>query len=385
MAAAADAPATVVGTVTEARALDERAFVAWLDVKRALSGPHAAGERVAIAWDERRSGRARRFDDGARILVALAPLPTWSIWRERLGERTALGIARRGEALVIAPDAPTVESVAAWLARPASERASTAALPDLAAIVAVAEPTVAHGAIDRMDGLPGLAAALMAPGSEGPRARLAQALGDATRPAALRAAILALVARRELVVLAPEVARLAREPDANLAPEALAAWAALPGGIPAKDAAALLARPEPAVRAAVLAHAAGVLDDAAVEAHLEDEPAGEVRAAAVHAWVARRGMDAWPRIAPLLDEPSALEGAAAVRALGGLGEPAAARLAKRARERPLAGARGPMLALTFAGPKGAGALRALAADHPDPAARALATFLLGREPPAHAD
>ncbi|HKJ25199.1 MAG TPA: hypothetical protein VKB65_10280 [Myxococcota bacterium] len=383
MSAAAEAPATIVGTVTESRALDERAFFAWLVVDRSLAGPHAAGERVAIAWDERVSDRGRRFADGQRILVALEPLPTWSIWRERLGEQDALGIALRGEAFLTAPDAATVDGVAAWLARPAPGRASVAALPELAALVAGAEPTVAKGALDRIAALPGLAAALDAPGGGAALASLRGALRDADRPERLRAALLALAGQRGLEAFAPELAALAGDAASGLAPDAIAAWAALPGGLPRADAARLLASSDPAVRAAVLSHAAGALDDATIEARLGGDPAPAVRAAAVAAWVARRGMDAWPKVAPRLDDPNAPEGAAAVRALGALGEPAVVPLATRARERELDGARGPMLALTFAGPQGVVALRALAADHPDPAARALATFLLGRPPAAH--
>jgi len=383
VSAAAEAPATVLGTVTESRALDERAFFAWLVVERSLAGPHAAGERVAIAWDERVADRERRFADGQRILVALEPLPGWSIWRERLGERQALGIALRGEAFLVAPDAATVDGVAAWLARPAAERASVAALPELAALVATAEATVARGALDRIATLPGLAAALASPAGDAARASLRGALLDGERPEPLRAAILVLAGQRGLAAFAPELAALAGDMGTGLAPEAIAAWAALPGGLPPADAARFLASPDPEVRAAVLTHAAAALDDAAVEARLDGDPAPTVRAAAVRAWVARRGMEAWPRIAPRLDDPNAPEGAAAVRALGALGEPAVLALATRARERELDGARGPMLALTFAGPQGTLALRALAAEHPDPAARALATFLLGRPPPEH--
>jgi hypothetical protein len=379
---AAEAPVTVLATVASAEPLDARAWLARLEIERALAGDVRAGERVAIAWDERTGDRSRRFADGARILVALEPLPTWSIWRERLGERSARGIALRGEAFVLSPDDATVAAVAAWLARPAAERTGVAALPELAGLAAGAEGPVALGAVDAIGRLPGLAAALAPPEGDAARGALARTLGDDARPERVRAALLSLVGERALSVFAPEVAALARAPGA-LAPDAVAAWAALPGGVPADDARSLLAGGEPAVRAAVLDHAAGGLPDAAIEASLDDDADPAVRAAAVRAWVARRGMEAWPRIAPRLDDPNTPEGAAAVRALGKLGEPAVAPLATRARERDLAGARGPLLALTFAGSEGALALRALAADHPDPAARALATFLLGRAPPEH--
>lgn len=380
--AAADAPATVIGQVHDGVALDERAWFAWLEVERSLSGSFAPGERVAIAWDERVRERERRFADGDRILVALEPLPSWSIWRQRLGEREALGVARRGEAHVADPDEATVEGLAAWLARPESERGSLAALPELAALVASAEPTVARGALDRIDRLPGLAAALTPPASPAARAALGRALLDDARPERLRAAIVAVVGRRGLAVFRPQLAELVGS-GSSLAPAAIAAQAALPGGVPESEARSLLERSEPEVRVAILRHAAGAVGDVALEARLADDPDPRVRAAAVQVWVARRGMRAFPRIAPLLADPNVPEGAAAVRALGALGEPAAAPLATLARDSSLDGARGPLLALTFAGSQGTLALRALAVDHDDPAVRAFATFLLGRSPPEH--
>jgi hypothetical protein len=46
-------------------------------------------------------------------------------------------------------------------------------------------------------------------------------------------------------------------------------------------------------------------------------------------------------------------------------------------------AQGPVIALSFAGPEGAQALRELAATHPDPEVRKVALFALGHAPEEH--
>jgi hypothetical protein len=376
--AAASAEATVVGVVGEIARLDERAWISDLVVERGLDGPHAAGARVTFAWDERMRDRPLRFAPGDRVLVCLEPLPGWSIWRRRLGDREAVGIARRGEAWVADPEPATVEALARWLALPAGERRSAPGVSPLAAMVREAQTPIALGAVDALAHIPGLAGALDAAARDALRA----ALADPGRPDALRAALLDLARRRGLEALRPEIEALAASGSAT-APAAVAAWAALPGGLPTASADALLETSLPPVRAAVLREAPMAPSDAALEAHLGADPDAEVRAAAVGAFVARHGMEAWPRVAPLLDDPNVPEGAAAARALGGLGEPAVPRLLERALARPLDGARGPLLALRVAAGAGAPALVRLSREHEDPSVRAFASFLLGRPPPEH--
>lgn len=380
--AAVDAPATLVGTVREGQALDARAWFAWVEVERSLSGPHVAGERVAIAWDERVVGGVRRFEDGARVLVALEPLPGWSIWRERLGERQARGVAKRGEAWLRDPDARTLQLMAAWLARPAAERSTITALPDLAALVAETAPSVARGALDQIERLAGVAVALSAPEADAARSSLRGAIVDPERPEALRRAILSLIGRRQLPGFESELRALA-EPGSPFAAAAITTLAALPSGVSEGDAAAWLTRPEADVRTAVLRAAGAGLEDAVLEDRLDHDVDPGVRAAAVHALVERHGFDVFARIEPLLSDPNAPEGAAAVRALGGLGEPVVAPLVEKIRASGLDGARGPLLVLTLAGGSGPGALREVAAGHEDAAVRGFASFLLGRPPPDH--
>ena len=378
MEAAVAGPATVLGTVRRVVALDERSFLAHLEVERSLSGSHASGEELAFAWDERLRDGPRRFGEGRRVLLVLEPLPGWSIWRKRLGDRRAVGVALRGEAFVLDPDPRTVDLLAAWLARSPAERSGTAALPALAALVEGASPGVARGALDRIDRTPGLARGL----AGAPTGSLRRALLDAGRPDSLREAFVQQIGQRGLVAFRPELEALAHAPG-PLAPAAVTAWAALPGGLATAEVESLMSRSESAVRAAALAGAPAGFPIARLQAALSEDPAPEVRSAAVYALVERQGMSVFAQLAPLLDDPNQPEGAAAIRALGGLGEPAVAPLARRARARGLTGARGPLLALSLAGPQGLAALREIGATHPDESVRGLANFLLGRMPKAH--
>jgi HEAT repeat protein len=116
---------------------------------------------------------------------------------------------------------------------------------------------------------------------------------------------------------------------------------------------------------------------------MRDDPDPEVRAAAVAALVSRRGVDAFPAVAPLLAEFETPPGAAAVRALGALGEPVVPLLVAWLEGRPAKEARGAVVALARAGPAGTIALRGIAQTHPDESVRGLAGFLLGRRPAGH--
>jgi len=376
--AALAAEATVVGVVGEIAALDDRSWWAKLEIERSLSGDAAPGDAVPIAWEELARDRPRRFDEGDRVLVVLEPLPGWSIWRTRLAGREAIGIARRGEAFLRDPDAESLGILGRLLARAPEARAAAPGRSDLAALVARGAESLARAAVTELDrSLP--AGAELAPAV---RTVLAAALLDATRPAQVRTALLSWIARRRLEAFRSELEALLA-PGSEQAPDAVAALASLDGGLPAQRAEALLARAEPELRAAVLRHAGASLPLAAIEAHMTGDPAPEVRAAAVRALVQRRGVEAFPAVAPLLARSDSRAGAAAVHALGDLGAPVVPPLVEWILPRSIEEARGGVLALGRAGPSGQLALRGLANEHPDAMVRGLAEFLLGRPPRRH--
>src|SRR5688572_13685603 len=83
------APLALVGTIEGRSALGERAWRALVRVESVLVGEPAPGP-VPVAWEELASGRPPRFADGDRVLLALEPLPTGSLWRQRIPDPKAL-------------------------------------------------------------------------------------------------------------------------------------------------------------------------------------------------------------------------------------------------------------------------------------------------------
>ncbi len=369
--ASLEAPYVVVGEVGPVEALDEVAHRAGLRVETVLRGETTPGATLAIAWEELARERPRRFDPGTRILVALEPLPGWSIWRTRLEGASALAVADRGRAFLRNPDAPSIEGLAAVLSGSADARTP------LAALTVQGAPALAHSALERLAATPGLGQGL----SPAALASLRALLVSEERTPALRARWLEVIAERKLAVFSDDVrAQFAK--GKPLAAEAIAAWIGL-GNVPsAEQARGWLAREEADVRAAAFTHAAAGLPDAALRKGLED-PVAEVRAAAIRALVERKGVWALADVEPFLASPNGAEGAAAARALGELGAPVVPPLVEKIRTGPAKAARGAVLALAFAGPEGSRALRALADSHEDPTIRALAGFLLGRGPSDH--
>ncbi len=369
--AAAEAPLVVLGVVGEPEPLDARSWRAGLRIER-------AGDVTPIAWEELAPERPRRFDAGTRVLVALERLPGWSIWRTRLAGREALGVGRRGEAFLRDPDPETLDLVARYLAVAPEEREREPGVAALAALAASATPAVAGSALARLERVPGLAGRLD-PSARGELARLLVAAG---RPLELRRQTVRLAGGRRLVSLRPELELLAA-PGSPLAADALAARVQIDGGLSAQDVRVLLQRAEPEVRGVALREAPASMQPDPALAALASDPAPAARVGAVQGLAARRGMDAFDTLVPLLgDADPQLQGAAVV-AVAGLGEPAVPRLLALAQAGDLDAARGPMLALARIGAPGAPALVVLAESHPEPRVRGFARFLLGRGPEGH--
>src|SRR5690606_38189842 len=160
--AAAGARRVLAGTIEAPAALDRSGWAAWLRVDRELPaaearGPAtAAGERVRIAWEELVPSRPPRFRDGERVLVALEPLPGWSLWRQRLPRRDALAVAEQGQAFLREPNPATIEALARWRALAAGERDGPAGADALAELVARAAAPLAEAATAELAALPGL-------------------------------------------------------------------------------------------------------------------------------------------------------------------------------------------------------------------------------------
>lgn len=382
--AAAGARRVLAGSIEAPAALDRSGWAAWLRVERELPAPAArgtdapAGERVRIAWEELVPGRPPRFRDGERVLVALEPLPGWSLWRQRLPRRDALAVAERGQAFLRDPDPATIETLARWRALAAEERDGPAGAGALAELVARAATPLAEAAVAELATLPGLATRL---GDDGVRA-LAAALADPGRGEPVRLALLRLAGAQRIAALHPAVAARTEEGP----PLAAAAWealAALDGGLPEATLRRLLTSPDPGVRAVAAARAPGSALEPQAARLARRDPAPEVRAAAVAALAGTRRPEHVELAFEALGDPAPEVRGRAAQALGALGDGVVPRLREIAE-----GGAGPrtasaLAALAFTGPEGRAALRAIARSHPDAATRQLARLYAGEKLDGH--
>lgn len=366
--------------------LDRRGWGAWLRVDRVLAGgPELAADGRAgrgegattgaaplrLGWEQLAAGDRPRLADGERILAVLEPMPEWSLWRQRFPEGPVWILAERGTAFLSDPDAATVAALAAHLALSPAERAGDPGAATRARLAAEAEPGLASEAVEALAARPGDA---LPPDAI---AALGRALGDASRPDALRRALLRLVAVRRVASLRGAVAPLA-VPGGDLEAPALDALLSLDGGLPEDRLRPLLARDEGAVRAVALRHGAASLGRDELAAIVRDDPAPEVRAAAVAALTARPDLAALEAASAGLFDPVPEVRAEAAERLGALGATAVPMLRALAFSHGSPDAAAPLAALERAGAAGRAALAEVAETHPDERVRRLADVALGR-------
>lgn len=380
LAAAEGAPEVVVGRVSGVGQIDLHGWRATLTVERALVGGRAPGSELTVAWEELGTKRPARFAEGARVALALGPLPAGSLWSTRFPKRDALAIAARGEAFVREPDAATLEPLAAWLALPAVERETAAGVAALAALAARGEAVVAESALARLDRVPSLADRCTGPAAES----LAALLADFERPLDVRREALELVARRELRALDPAVEALAAVPS-DLQGQAVDVLARLRGGMEPERTAELLADADPAVRAAAVRR--GGLETLELRSLVTRDSSDAVRAAAAEALAARADPAAAEDLVTALRDRASPVRLAALEGLADLGPAALPPLQREIWEGDPRGGReavsSAVLALGLLGQAGAEELARIAHEHPSERVRRLAELAMGRLPENH--
>jgi hypothetical protein len=374
LAAAETATATVLGTVEEPGQIDLHGWTARLRVERVLVGDLAPGSSVRIAWEELSRGRPERFRDGDRILVALDPLPGASLWGQRFPDRDALAVAAGGDAFLRAPDGASVETLAAYLALAPEQRLAGPGVEALADLVSRAQPPLARAALARLGQVPALDSKISPPTPE----RLARTLADPGRPLPLQQGILSLIGERQLRSLRAAVEPHARE-GSRLEPQALAALAALDGGLPPAQVATLLDSEDPALRAVGVRNAPATPSMHRLSGLLRMDRDPRVRTAVVETLLSTEGEAAVGPVSAALFDGDTQVREAAVRGLAGLGAAAVPTLENLVERRALEEVKAPLAALALAGPEGRGALERIAAFHPDDKVRALARVFMGRE------
>jgi hypothetical protein len=370
LAAAETAQLVVVGRITAPNPVDRTAYAANLTVERTVAGAPARAPRMT--WEELGSGRAR-FADGQRVLVALEPIPSGSLWQQRFPSRDVLAVAARGDAFLADPSDRDVDALAAFLQ-----------------LGAGGAPPVRAAALVRLagaDSSPLAAAAVERLGARGTTLdresgeKLLAIAADSRRPRPLRSAILARLGASALPALAIDLEQLAR-PGSLVEAEALEAIGTLMGGLSADRVEALLDRDEPAVRAVGARFATGALAERRLPSMARTDSAPTARAAAARALAATRTVWGIDGAVPALADPDRQVRAAAAQALAALGSLGVPTLeAVAASNRPEA--RGAITALALAGPDGQASVRRLAAQHRDERLRDYARLALGQGPHAH--
>jgi hypothetical protein len=371
------APLAVVGQVGERRAVDRHGWRASLAVESVLAGDAKPGQLVPIAWEELASSRPPRFADGERVLVALEPLGSGSLWRARFPDVQEYvrvrAVAQRGTAFLRRPSLGSLAQLSHYLALPRAERAGAAGQRHLLALAADAERPLAVSAAARLAQLGGTTEPL-----EASVAALAlRALARADADDELASELLGWVERAQPGGLAAPLDRaLAEEPAAP--PLFLRARGLLPGGVAAERLAAPLADPSAARRAAAASVANAGQRDRLV-ALARSDPAPDVRGAALRRLTQLDGAGSLETLLAAFSDREATVRNEAARLASGLGSDAVPRLREVALGWPDPAPETAVLALRFSGAEQAPAvLRELADAHPDPRIRQLAALAIGR-------
>ena len=368
----------MLGLVAEPRAIDLHGFEATLTVERALLGNDAPGAALRIAWEQLARGAPLRFEDGSRVVVALDPLPSQSLWRKRFPAGGVRVVAGKGAGTTPAPDDATVAALERFLSLASGDREDRPGVEALGDLVAAAPASLALAAVVRLGEVPDLGSRF----SSAAASALSQVAGDPARPIPVRAAVLDLAGRKGLSALRP-TATVAAEGGPPLEAPARYALAALDGGIPESQLEPLFQSEEPSLRVLAIRHARGTPLEAAVASAIRSDPVPAVRIAAVQAWCEWRGVEGAEAVEPALFDPAPTVRAAAAASLGGLGESRVPRLVELANTREGGDALGPLWALRHAGPAGLASLDVLAAEHTDERVRKLAVLVAGKPLPDH--
>ncbi len=376
LAAGENGAIVVAGSVRNPAKIDLHGYRADFYVEAVVSGDVGIGDTVVIAWEELAKERTVRFEHDQGALLALAPLPTQSIWRNRFKKSDGVVriVASEGNAFLREPAAGTVATLTHYFAMARSAREAAPGLVRLVDLVAEAETPVAREALDLLTERQ----QHLGDTTEGARWALARSVADERRDLDLRRDTLAFLAAvrangvRDLVEKLTEV-------EGPLQGDAWRALDALDGGLSGERIDTLLASTSPPLRA-VGASLARSEARAKLAAIVAKDPDPTVRASAVERLVALFQEDAFEEVAPALRAEDKDLGIAAARAVGRIGEAVIPKLVAMADEDPAPGHERAVLALSLTGPKGRSALKELYLGHKDEKVRNLAGLALGQLP-----
>ncbi len=213
------------GTVTQVEGVVHGGWLATIDLERRLrdlDGGSKAPRQIEVAWEEPVPAFPARFEKGQRILLAIEPLSTASIWKQRVPDssrRSRLySVTDKANAYLERPSASELRDLEHYLALGADARRGHAGMVYLAALASRAQPRLAISALGMLAASPKLAKELDAgtanhlcnavlragrePGevrgtAEDDVSEVALALFEQRRPKALRPVLKARIAQLE--------------------------------------------------------------------------------------------------------------------------------------------------------------------------------------------
>jgi len=372
--AAVAATTAVVGRISESKRLDHAGYQATLLVEQSLSGSLAKSDRVRIGWEELSASRPVRFKDGDRVIVALAPLPSASLWRSRFPDagtaHDVYVVLAEGEAFVAHPDPDSISCLETYIRLSPEARRGAEGENALAAILRRAAPDLAVAAAQALIDLDG-----PTPLPEAAQEDLSEAL-RLDRSPALQPLIIEIAARYRAIRLRAQLQSLG-DSDADLGFAALMAVAAIDGSTADERVTALLSDANPMKRRVGVHLARGSMVEPLLPL-LRSDSDPKVRAAAAQALIEQRGSSAMTEVLRGLADPDLFVRTESARALGRLGAAVVPALVDIARTSSPDAAQAAVLALESTGTAGVDALHDLAENHPEPSVRRLAKIAMGK-------
>ena len=384
------APGLLIGTVTQVEGVVRGGWLATIDLERRLrdlDGGSKAPRQIEVAWEEPVPAFSARFEKGQRILLAIEPLSTASIWKQRVPDssrRSRLySVTDKANAYLERPSASELRDLEHYLALGADARRGHAGMVYLAALAPRAQPRLAISALGMLAASPKLAKEIDA----GTANHLCNAVLRAGRePGEVRGTAeddvsevaLALFEQRRPKALRPVLkARIAQlEPSA---PAVLyAALGAIDGSIPDAIALELLASASVEHRLAAARFASGLAGRERIRHLLRWDPDPAVRAVAVGRLLELEGADGLNDAIRGLEDPVPDVRLASMRAIASLDPEAIRDLEYVVDTGSKEGARSAVVTLSFMGHEAHLLLLKISEQHSDESLRTLAGIAVGK-------
>ena len=333
---------------------------------------------LEVAWEEPGLSVPPRYSRGHRILVGLQPLPTASIWRQRIPldeRRDQVGfIDTKHPGAIRDPSASATHLIHHYLALSPSARLGDAGLVRLAQMMARSESALARPALARLDERVASEEWALPPKA---RLEIVMALQRDDAPGLVRDLLRWMDEARPIDLLEPISWALEKSGQGDAIRPLESARAAITGRLEPDREGMLLASEVVEERVLACRYLQGDAARRRLPGLILSDPSPRVRTVALRRWVGLEGQAAIPEVVRALDDSSSQVRRAAAELLVGLGEPAIDDLHRLTRRDASEGARMAVASLSMMGRPAQGALEDVAVDHEDEAMRTLARMALG--------